>query len=468
MKNLIHIPPKRDELIKSLDQCLRIIDPEFREGSVLYNTQGVIDAAMLDYKGRYLHWDDIKNRHQDDSIALAKWSIIKTARKPFFTIAYGYVSDSVATYITTPNQSRIASLVDRNCTTAGLNALTSAYRVTDESFLDFADEESIASSQLEGAATTRIVARKMLRDGRRPRTEGEHMIICNRRLMDMAWNSRHKDMSVDLLLDFHREATAGINDKNYRPGELRTTDDVWVGDDMGNMIHRPPEASTIKPVLHGVMQWANEPHEHEIAWKQYMHPMTKAIILHFLTGYIHPFYDGNGRVARALCYWMLFRAGYSAFRYISISGLLKQAPKEYVRAYLKTETDDMDLTYFIEYQAGIIERAVNNLITHIKDSSLRLRDLFTWMAESGISVGLSDLQMSLITAIVYFPEREHTVKSVTEKYGVARSTAVKALETLVSAGVMTKSGGSGRTPVIFTGRKSHRKLKEGLINLQRG
>ncbi|ELF3953050.1 hypothetical protein RNF30_003720 [Salmonella enterica] len=88
MKNLIHIPPKRDELIKSLDQCLRIIDPEFREGSVLYNTQGVIDAAMLDYKGRYLHWDDIKNRHQDDSIALAKWSIIKTARKPFFTIAY--------------------------------------------------------------------------------------------------------------------------------------------------------------------------------------------------------------------------------------------------------------------------------------------------------------------------------------------------------------------------------------------
>lgn len=78
------------------------------------------------------------------------------------------------------------------------------------------------------------------------------------------------------------------------------------------------------------------------------------------------------------------------------------------------------------------------------------------------------LQMSLITAIVYFPEREHTVKSVTEKYGVARSTAVKALETLVSAGVMTKSGGSGRTPVIFTGRKSHRKLREGLINLQRG
>lgn len=463
MKSLIYIPPKRSELINDLNQCLNILDPEFREGIAGYNIPGLTDDAILDHKGRYLHWDDIKNRHQEYKTALAKWSIIKIARKPFFAPAFGYG----VSYIATPNLTRIASLVDQRCTTAGLNALIATYRVTDESILDFADEESIASSQLEGAATTRVIAKKMLRDGRKPRTEGEQMIICNRRLMNMAWTHRHDSMSLDLLLDFHREATTGIDDKNYHPGELRTTDDVWVGDDMGNIIHHPPKATEVEEYLRSLMMWANMPHEKETAWKRYMHPMTKAIILHFYIGYIHPFYDGNGRVARALCYWMLFRTGYSAFRYISISKLLKEAPKEYARAYLRTETDDMDLTYFIEYQSRIIERAVNDLVAHVETSAFRLQELRSWMAETGLLAQLSDLQMSIVTSVIYFPEREHTIKSVTEKYGVARSTAQVALESLVNAGIMTKAGGSGRTPATYTGRKSPEKLKAGLLNLQR-
>ncbi|WEJ88470.1 MAG: Fic family protein [Klebsiella huaxiensis] len=464
MKSLIHIPPKRGELINDLNQCLSILDPEYREGIAGYNIPGVIDDAILDYKGRYLHWDDIKNRHQEYRVALAKWSIIKIARKPFFAPAFGYGVN----YIATPNLTRIASLVDQRCTTAGLDALIAAYRVTEESILDFTDEESIASSQLEGAATTRVIAKKMLRDGRMPRTEGEQMILCNRRLMNMAWDHRYEDMSIALLLDFHQAATSGIDDKNYSPGELRTTDDVWVGDDMGNIIHRPPKAAEVAESLHSLLAWANESHEKETAWKRYMHPLTKAIILHFYIGYIHPFYDGNGRVARALCYWMLFKTGYSAFRYISISKLLKEAPKEYARAYLRTETDDMDLTYFIEYQSRIIERAVNDLVVHIETSAFRLQELRTWMVETGLLARLSDLQMSIVTSVIYFPDREHTIKGVTEKYGIARSTAQSALESLVKAGVMTKTGGSGRLPATYIGRKSPEKLKAGLLKLQRG
>ncbi|EJA4992625.1 Fic family protein, partial [Salmonella enterica] len=267
--------------------------------------------------------------------------------------------------------------------------------------------------------------------------------------------------------DFHREATSDIDDKTYRPGQFRTTDDVHVADSLGNVIHTPPPAEEIKSYLRSLMNWANTHHEKETRWKHYMHPMIKAIILHFYIGYIHPFYDGNGRVARALCYWMLFKAGYSAFRYISISKLLKDAPKEYVRAYLRTETDDMDMTYFIEYQSRIIERAVNELITHIETSSLRINELRAWMAETGIMARLNNLQMNLINTIIYFPEREHTVSNTMEKYGVARKTALSALESLVTSGVMTKSGGSGRTPAIYTGRKSQEKLRTGLLNLLR-
>ncbi|EJA5738438.1 Fic family protein [Salmonella enterica] len=463
MKRLIHTPPERSDLITSIDRCLEIIAPEFIQGTVGYDLPGLMDESILDHKGRYLHWDDIKNKYQKHDVALAKWSIIKMARQPFFAAAFGYRCD----YIATPNLLRVISLIDRRCTTAGLSELIEAYRLTDESIVDFSDEESIASSQLEGAATTRAIAKKMLQTDRRPRTEGEKMIACNQRLMSKAWLNRHEEMSIELLLDFHREATSDIDDKTYRPGQFRTTDDVHVADSLGNVIHTPPPAEEIKSYLRSLMNWANTHHEKETRWKHYMHPMIKAIILHFYIGYIHPFYDGNGRVARALCYWMLFKAGYSAFRYISISKLLKDAPKEYVRAYLRTETDDMDMTYFIEYQSRIIERAVNELITHIETSSLRINELRAWMAETGIMARLNNLQMNLINTIIYFPEREHTVSNTMEKYGVARKTALSALESLVTSGVMTKSGGSGRTPAIYTGRKSQEKLRTGLLNLLR-
>ncbi|EKP2071606.1 hypothetical protein OFY30_005337, partial [Salmonella enterica] len=144
---------------------LEIIDPEFIQGTVGYDLPGLMDESILDHKGRYLHWDDIKNKYQKHDVALAKWSIIKMARQPFFAAAFGYRCD----YIATPNLLRVISLIDRRCTTAGLSELIEAYRLTDESIVDFSDEESIASSQLEGAATTRAIAKKMLQTDRRPR-----------------------------------------------------------------------------------------------------------------------------------------------------------------------------------------------------------------------------------------------------------------------------------------------------------
>lgn len=80
--------------------------------------------------------------------------------------------------------------------------------------------------------------------------------------------------------------------------------------------------------------------------------------LHFAMGYEHPFRDGNGRVARVLFYWFMFKHEFAAFRYIAISLLLRNAPVKYGRSYLHTEADELDLTYFIEFQCAVILRAV--------------------------------------------------------------------------------------------------------------
>ena len=79
----------------------------------------------------------------------------------------------------------------------------------------------------------------------------------------------------------------------------------------------------------------------------FVHPVLRSIILHFWLAYDHPFVDGNGRVARALFYWSMLRHGYWLFEFVSISQIILKAPVKYGRAFLYTETDDNDLTYFI-------------------------------------------------------------------------------------------------------------------------
>jgi Fic family protein len=54
----------------------------------------------------------------------------------------------------------------------------------------------------------------------------------------------------------------------------------------------------------------------------------------------------------------MFKNEFAAFRYIAISLLLRNAPVKYGRSYLHTEADELDLTYFIEFQCSVIQRAV--------------------------------------------------------------------------------------------------------------
>lgn len=82
--------------------------------------------------------------------------------------------------------------------------------------------------------------------------------------------------------------------------------------------------------------------------------MVKARTLHFMIAHERPFRDGDGRTSRALFYWFMLKSGYKAFKYISISSLLHAVPVKYAQSYQYTETDGMDLTYFLKYQSGVI------------------------------------------------------------------------------------------------------------------
>src|SRR5260221_12066996 len=97
----------------------------------------------------------------------------------------------------------------------------------------------------------------------------------------------------------------------------------------------------------------------------FLHPIAKAIILHFLIGYIHPFSDGNGRTARALFYWYLIKKGYWLIEYMSVSRIILSSKAQYARAYQYTELDHNDCTYFILYNLKCIGRALEELKAYI-------------------------------------------------------------------------------------------------------
>ena len=108
------------------------------------------------------------------------------------------------------------------------------------------------------------------------------------------------------------------------------------------VLHTPPDADSLPARLERLCAFANQAQDTE----PFVHPVVRAILVHFMLGYDHPFVDGNGRTARALFYWSVARSGYWLMEYLSISRLLMKAPAQYARAYLHTETDANDATLF--------------------------------------------------------------------------------------------------------------------------
>src|SRR5262249_23233224 len=96
--------------------------------------------------------------------------------------------------------------------------------VRDRYILRSLAEEAITSSQLEGASTTRKVAKEMLLSGRRPRTKDERMIAINFQAMEYLRRRTQEPLSVEMLLELHRVLTRDTLDPD-EVGRFRRTDE---------------------------------------------------------------------------------------------------------------------------------------------------------------------------------------------------------------------------------------------------
>lgn len=199
------------------------------------------------------------------------------------------------------------------------------------------------------------------------------MIINNYTTVQKVVELKNEAITQERILNLHAIITNETLGNSMLEGRFRTTNTINVVDAItGDVYYMPPDCNRIEQLMEDFCAFANRKDDGE-----FVHPILKGIILHFLIGYIHPFADGNGRTARAIFYWYLVSKGYWIVEYMSISKVILDDPAQYSRAYLHTEYDNNDLTYFLQYNLNCMERALEGLQEYIKRKIAEKKKMFT-------------------------------------------------------------------------------------------
>jgi Fic family protein len=389
----------------------------------------------------YLYWDKVRYIHPPNLKAEEFWAVLKFLRRfsPSRTITP--VKDeegNTFTWQPLPGMDHFLHQVDMNLGGVLESTIVDDVIARRRFITRGLMEEAIASSQLEGAHTTRKVAKRMLVEKRKARNESEQMILNNYQAMLLIEESlKLRELSMHSLLDLHAVLTKDTI-ASQDVGRLRTdADEVVVSDPVLNVTyHIPPSEKFLKKEIGRLIRYANDSLQKE----QFVHPVIKAIILHFWIGYLHPFTDGNGRLARSVFYWYLLHKQYWAFSYLPLSRVIKNSPAQYGYAYIYSEQDDNDLTYFIDYNVRKISQAKREFEAYLMKKQTESRR----MAElSRGKYDLNDRQIQLLRYLHKTPDATTTVRTHAKVNDISRPTALKDLERLERDGFLT-SGRQGR------------------------
>jgi len=364
------------------------------------------------FKGKYLHWDKLPFYSPPQGLSHEEWWFaLKIRRRNLFKqLPLLDKKGEPFKYLEVDPIPERLHKIDQGA--GGFiqmpDQITNPY-TKDQYYVGSLIQEAITSSQLDGAATTRKVAKEMIRTGRPPRDRSEQMILNNFKTMQQIGKLKAKPLSKELVFEIHRMITDKTLKDSSETGRFRRANErIVVGDMYNEVFHDPPPAEQLEDRITAMCDFANSKSP-----AGFIHPAVRSMILHFWLAYDHPFVDGNGRTARALFYWSMLRHGFWLFEFISISQIILKAPIKYARAFLYTETDDNDLTYFILYHLEVIRRAIGHLHEYIRRRTERLQAIERELR--GVAT-LNHRQRDLISHALRHPHHKYTIKSHQIRY----------------------------------------------------
>ena len=392
----------------------------------------------IDPKGRYLHWDEMRHRTPPDGLTHDEWWMGTAYSRSAISrpLPLTSVTGELFRFSNIDRIQEMVHHIDRYASgqIQTDNAITNVGS-SDRYVISSLMEEATTSSLLEGAATTRKAAKEMLRTRRPPQTHGERMVFNNFNAMLAAEQLARDDtlLTPDDVLELHRIVTDGTLDDESEAGRLQQPGEerVFVVDSDYKVLHRPPPGDELPERLERLCAFTNGENI-----DGFLHPVVQAILVHFWMGYDHPFVDGNGRTARALFYWSMLRSGYWLAQYISISAILRKAPGQYARSYLKSENDNNDATYFVFDQLEVIEQAIESLRNYLTRKTAeitKVKDLLRNIP------GFNNRQLTIISDALHDPFQAFTIRGQAQLHRVVYQSARTDLLALEEVGLFTKT-----------------------------
>jgi Fic family protein len=167
-------------------------------------------------------------------------------------------------------------------------------------------------------------------------------------LMDELAKQKHP-VTTDEILSLHKTVINGLAEPkkvgNFRPGDVYVLDDL--GDGREVLRYKAPSSKSVPKMIEEMVEWMKKSKEDAV------HPIIKAAILHLQFVSIHPFTDGNGRVARLLTQLLLYREGWDFRKIIVLEDYYNRDRMNYYNAEHNVQgygyKDDSDFTSWIEY-----------------------------------------------------------------------------------------------------------------------
>jgi len=409
------------------------------------------DELVQSINNDYLYWDKVKYKKTSNNIEpQLLWTIIKLSR--VLTAKNVKIGNYTFKYNTTDYIQKALHEFDLNFG----GSLSSETIISEEEkkryLVSSIMEEAIASSQIEGAVTSRKKAKEMLRKNKKPINKSEQMIMNNYLTIKHIVEIKNEPISLEKLLEIHKLITYQTLDDLNDEGKYRENNEVNVVDAIdGEIVHIPPSFEKIPELMEQLFHFFNKNDD-----DNFIHPIIKACIIHFLIGYIHPFVDGNGRTARALFYWYLLKSGYWLTEYLSISRLIVKSKKQYALAYLYSETDDNDLSYFIHFKIKIMLSAYEDLKKYLQRKMEEKKQVANFQKIDNIN----ERQALILKWIFDEPEITFTVKEIQVRFNISNQTARTDLEQLTEMEFLEEKNSNKKTKLFFKSDKFENRIKK--------
>ena len=287
-----------------------------------------------------------------------------------------------------------------------------------EFLLDSAIEEAITSAIYEGAHSTRAQAEQLIASGERPKNKDEWMLMNNFRAMKWVKDNQSSSLTKNVILQLHKivtENTLEGDDINFQ-GKFRN-DKVFVGP------HEGIEHSKVEQAIDDMISIStNNP--------RYFHPLLKGILIHYFISYVHPFFDGNGRTARALFYFKSIKNQLNYVELLSVSAYLRTHGKQYEKSFEKVKDNEFDLTYFLDFCLDSISSALKEVARKV-NYLLRMTDLKE-------RFNLSQTQVGLMQRMALHKFRTIDIEAYAQKISKSREFARQELKSLLELNLVSE------------------------------